>query len=63
MSTLKLVVARDERYPFLTLKPVNEDTETPGGVSDIIEMSGDDFADYEEATRRFAGWQARIADL
>lgn len=56
---MKLEVRRDEKFPFLTLRPVIEGM-TP---AETIEMSGDDFADFEEAVRRFAFWQARVSDM
>jgi len=53
-----LEVKRDQKYPFLTLAPVIEGTKPV----EVIELSSDDFADFEEANRRFAEWQPRISD-
>lgn len=51
-------VSRAENYPFLTLKPVRED-DPPS--DDYVEISGDDFQDYEDTVRSFAKWQGRLA--
>lgn len=55
-----LEVRRDAKFPFLTLRPVIEGRAPP---AETIELSGDEFADYEEAARKFADWQGRISEM
>lgn len=54
----RIQIDRFRDFPFLVARPVNEDR-----VADtVIELTGDELADYEEVTQRFAEWQRRLAD-
>jgi len=46
------------KYPFLTLKKINEDDPRR---PDIV-LSGDELEDYEQTVTKFAEWQRRLAD-
>lgn len=49
-------VRRDLKYPFLTARKLREET-TPESV---LELTPDEFADFEEVQRRYAEWQEKL---
>ena len=61
MAIAKYAVDRNARWPFLLLQPLREDRPPRHELEEIIELTGDEYADYEENLRRFAYWQQRLA--
>ena len=61
MATAKYAVDRNARWPFLMLQPLREDRSPRHELEEIVELTGDEYADYEETLRKFANWQKRLA--
>jgi hypothetical protein len=45
--------------PYLLVKPLSEEDDPKGSV----ELNGDELADLEATNKRFAEWQARLAEM
>lgn len=59
-ATKRYAVTRAKTYPFLVLMPPREGRNFGG--AGVLELTGDEFADYEETVKKFADWQKRLAD-